>query len=99
MKGVKIKPKENLIINNLVVFTSSTGDESSAVYREKHHGYFTYFLLKKLKDTKGDANYEQLSNYIIQNVSKETGLIGKIQTPQVNVSPQVKNEWKIWKLK
>ena len=99
MKGVKIKPKENLITNNLVIFTSSTGTENSNVYREKQHGYFTYFLLKKLKNTKGDVNYEQLSKYIIQNVSKETGLIGRIQTPQLDISPQVENEWKYWKLK
>ncbi|MCK5171019.1 MAG: caspase family protein, partial [Bacteroidales bacterium] len=99
MKGVKIKPKSDLINGNLVVFSSSTGDESSAVYNEKQHGFFTYYLLKKLKETKGSVNYDELSNYIIQSVSKETGLKGKIQTPQINVSHQVANDWKTWKLK
>ncbi len=99
MKAVIIKPKKNAISGNIVVFASSTGTESSAVYREKQHGYFTYFLLKKLKDTKGNVNFEQLSNYIIQNVSKETGLNGKIQTPQLNTSSQIVSKWKTWKLK
>jgi len=99
MKAVKIKPKQEYISGNLVVFTSSTGIESSAVYREKGHGYFTYYLLKKLKDTKGQVDYNNLSNYIIQSVRKETGLSGKIQTPQVNVSPQIEKEWQTWKLK
>lgn len=99
MKGVRIKPKDDYISGKLVAFVSSTGNESSAVYREKHHGYFTYFLLKKLKESKGEVNYEELSTYIKQSVSKETGLIGKIQTPEVNVSHLVEDEWKTWKLK
>ncbi len=99
MKGVRIKPKEDFISGRLVAFVSSTGNESSAVYREKHHGYFTYFLLKKLKESKGEANFEELSTYIKQSVGKETGLIGKIQTPEVNVSHLVEDEWKTWTLK
>jgi len=99
MKSIKIKPKQNHISGNLVIFTSSHGDESSAVYREKHHGYFTYFLLKKLQETKGEVNYETLSNYINQSVRKETGLNEIIQTPQIKVSQQSEDYWKTWKLK
>ena len=79
--------------------SSSTGDESSAVYNEKKHGYFTYFLLKKLQETKGDISYKELSDFIIKNVKKETGLKGKIQSPQINISPQVKGKWEYWKVK
>lgn len=99
MKGIKVRPKDDLITGNLVVFASSTGDESSAVYRDKQHGYFTYFLLKKLKETNGSIAYNNLGNYLIQSVSKETGLIGIIQTPQVNSSQQIGNKWEDWKLK
>jgi hypothetical protein len=99
MKGVKIAPKENQVSGNLVVFSSSTGQESSAVYTEKQHGYFTYFLLKKLKETRGDITFEALSDYLVHSVSKETALNGKVQTPQVNVSPQVASRWGTWKLK
>ncbi|MCD4818000.1 MAG: caspase family protein [Candidatus Cloacimonetes bacterium] len=98
MKGVKIKPKQNYISGNFVVFTSSSGKESSSVYHEKQHGYFTYFLLKKLKDTKGDVNYNDLADYIKTKVEKETGLKGIIQTPQVNTSSLVENDWKEWKI-
>lgn len=99
VKGVKVKPKNAPIPNKMVVLTSSTGDESSAVYKEKQHGYFTYFLLKKLQETKGDVNYNDLSSYIIQNVRKETGISGKIQTPQVLVNPDSGENWKGWTLK
>lgn len=98
-KSVKINPKKEQIRGNLVVFTSSSGDESSGVYRENQHGFFTYFLLKKLQETKGDVTYFELSNYIKDYVAKETSLIGKPQTPEVLVSPQVENVWSSWKIK
>ena len=98
MKGIKVRPNKNIISGNMVVFSSSTGHESSSIYKEKQHGFFTYYLLKKLKDTKGEINYLDLSNYIINAVSKEAGLFGKSQTPQVNISLEVENKWQFWKL-
>lgn len=99
MKGVKVRPKENLVKGNMVVFSSSTGEESSGVYREMQHGYMTYFLLKKLQETKGDINFKDFAEYIIESVKKETALSGKIQTPQLNYSPSVEGTWDGWKLK
>ncbi len=99
MKGVKVRPKENLVKGNMVVFSSSTGEESSGVYREMQHGYMTYFLLKKLQETKGDISFKDFAEYIIESVKKETALSGKIQTPQLNYSPSVEGSWDSWKLK
>jgi hypothetical protein len=99
MRGVRIKPKKNIITGNLVVLSSSTGEESSASYAEKQHGFFTYFLLKKLQQTKGDTTLEELTNYLKQSVTKASALEGKIQTPQVKVSPQLENSWGSLKLK
>lgn len=98
-KGVTITPKENLLSGNLVVFSSSSGEESSGVYREKQHGYFTYYFLKKLQESKGQISYGELSEYIKKSVQKETGLAGKIQTPQVRVSPKVTVDWEGWLVK
>jgi hypothetical protein len=99
MRGVRIKPRENMIAGNLVVLSSSTGEESSAAYNEKQHGFFTYFLLKKLQETKGEATLAELSDYLRQSVTKASALEGKIQTPQVKVSPQLENNWGSLKLK
>ena len=99
MKGVKFRPKDNIVTGNMVVFSSSTGEESSGVYREKQHGYMTYFLLKKLQETKGEVCYKDFAEFIINNVKKETALSGKIQTPQLNYSPAVEELWTNWKLK
>ncbi|OFY29083.1 MAG: hypothetical protein A2309_12630 [Bacteroidetes bacterium RIFOXYB2_FULL_35_7] len=98
MKGVKIKPKNEIITGNLIIFSSSTGDQSSGVYREKQHGFMTYFLLKKLQEKNGDVNYGSLKEYLIYNVQKETGLDGKIQTPQVIISPQIEENWETYNM-
>jgi hypothetical protein len=99
MKSIKVKPMDNLITGNMIVFASSTGEESSGVFHEKQHGYMTYYLLKKLQETKGDITYGELADYIIAKVTKETALIGKTQTPQVIYSATVENEWKGWFIK
>ncbi len=99
MKGVKVKPKDIVITGNMIVLSSSTGEESSGVYREKQHGYMTYFLLKMLKDVKGDITYKDLTDYVIESVKKETALNGKVQTPQLNFSQSVENSWSTWKIK
>ncbi len=99
MKGVKVRPKENVVNGKMVVFTSSSGDEASGVYREKQHGYMTYYLLKNIQDTKGNISYKDLANALISNVKKETALDGKVQTPQVNASSAVEGTWETWKIK
>lgn len=99
MKGVKVRPKETILNGNMLVFASSTGVESSGVYREKQHGYMTYYLLKKIQETKGNITYKELSDFVIETVSKESTLNGKTQTPQFMVSPSIENTWGNWKLK
>jgi uncharacterized caspase-like protein len=98
MRGVKIKPKEEKILGNLVVLSSSSGNEGSGSYEDKKHGMFTYFLLKKLQESKGTANLKQLSDFIYSSVRKESALSGKIQTPQVQSSSSVGKDWESWKL-
>lgn len=99
-RGVKIKPKNDLLTSNLVVFSATSGDETALPYAEKHHGMFTYFLLKKLQDSKGNATQFELNNFITTNVTQQSIVVNKkSQTPQVNTSPQVENYWQAIKLK
>jgi hypothetical protein len=99
LKSVKIKPSEEPLQGNIVVFCSSSGDESSGVDREKQHGYFTWFLLQKLQQTKGEITYKEMNDYLIKNVTRETTLQNKPQTPQVMVSPDVQSTWEAWNFK
>ena len=97
VRGVKVKPKDELLKGKLVVFTASSGEQSSSAYNDKHHGMFTYFLLKKLQETKGNLTYKQLADYLSSEVGLKSVMINnKEQNPQVNVSPEVQNQWEYW---
>lgn len=98
-RGVKIKPKEETLNGKLVVFTASSGDQSSLPYKEKGHGLFTYFLLKKIQETKGAVTYKELSDYLRSQVSLQSVVINsKEQDPQTNISPAAGAEWEKWRL-
>jgi len=95
MKGVKVKAKVEAVPGNLVVLASSSGNEASAVYREKQHGYFTYFLLKNLQANKGQGNLETIISEVSQNVAREAARVGKNQTPNVLPGAEIGEGWKI----
>jgi hypothetical protein len=94
LKGIKVKPKMDAVQGNLVVFSSSKGTESSAVFNEKQHGYFTYFLLKNLKEYAGTRTYNELFIDVNYQVSKEVLKIGKTQTPDVMPGIEIGEGWK-----
>jgi len=99
-RSVKIKPKEDLISGNFIVFAASSSEQSALSYKDKQHGIFTYFLLKKLQESKGNISYGELANYITKNVSIESLKINqKEQDPSINVSVEAKNSWENWTIK
>lgn len=97
-RGVKIRPKASVLKGNLVVFSASSEEQSSLGYKDKEHGFFTYFLLQKLKESKGKINYLELSDYLTRQVGlKSVSINNKEQNPQTNVSPDVMEIWQTWK--
>jgi uncharacterized protein YjiK len=98
-RGVKVKPKDTGINGNLVVFSASSGKESSLPYHDEYHGMFTYLLLKKIQEEEGNITYGELEEYIKVEVAKKSLIINnKPQNPQVNISPKILDQWKSWKL-
>jgi len=95
MKGVKVKAKVDAVPGNIVVIASSSGNEASAVYREKQHGYFTYFLLKNLQTNKGQGNLETIVSEVSQNVAREAARVGKNQTPNVLPGAEIGDGWRV----
>lgn len=94
-RGVAIKPKAAVIRGNSVVFSAASADETAMAFEEKSHGMFTYFLLKKIQETKGKVNYGELSEYISKNVKKEAFLTNeKPQTPITATSTNISDTWK-----
>lgn len=98
-RGVKVKAKEETLKGNLVVFTASSGEQVSLPYRDKMHGMFTYYLLRKLQETKGQLSYQELGDYIRYEVQLNSIKVnGKDQNPQVLFNPDIKGSWENWRL-
>ena len=100
LRNIKVAPIVSTVGNNLIVFASSSGTESSAPYKEKQHGMFTYYLLKKMQETKGNCTYKELDEYLKNEISVNSLVINKKQqTPQVIGSTDVQAKWGSWKIK
>ena len=94
-RGVAIKAKPIRPKGNVVVFTASQGDETAHPYRDKEHGLFTYFLCRKIQDTKGAVTLGELADYLMDNVSKHSLIENsKPQTPTVHSSESLSDSWK-----
>ena len=99
-RGVALKPKSETLTGKSIVFSASSSDETAMALKSEGHGLFTYFLLKKLQETKGNVTYGELADYINKNVKKDAFLINdKPQTPTVTTSQAVEATWKTMKLK
>ena len=98
-RGVAIKVKQNAPQGNMVVFSAAQGDETAYPYNEFAHGLFTYYLLKKLQETKGDVTLGELGDYVKTKVEQQSIVVnGKLQSPSIMSAPLIGNDWKSWKL-
>lgn len=99
-RGVIVKTKPAQPTGNTIIFSASQGDETSHPYKKKKHGMFTYFLLKKLQETKGQVSLGELGIYVSQQVRQHSIMeVGKSQSPTINVSNKLVNNWKSLTLK
>ena len=99
-RGVAIKAKPQAPTGKMVVFSAAQGDETAYPFKEKAHGLFTYYLLKKLQETKGNVSYQELGTYITDQVSRKSIVAnGKSQTPTVVPSAGLGDSWKNLRLK
>lgn len=93
-RSVVIKPKETAPKGNMLVLSATSGNETALPYTDKNHGLFTYYLLKKLQDTKGNTTLKELSDYVIENVKRQSNFINsKPQTPTVSLSGNMGQLW------
>ena len=98
-RGVAIKAKQEVPQGNIVVFSAAQGDQTAYPYKEKGHGLFTYYILKKLQETKGDVTIGELAEYVTTEVKKKSVVVNsKLQTPTISPSNSASN-WKDWKMR
>ena len=99
-RGVAIKAKPEAPKGKMIVFSAAQGDETAYPLTEKGHGLFTYFLLKKLQETKGDVSLQELGNYVTEQVKRKSIVSnGKSQTPTIVPSAGIGDTWQNMKLK
>lgn len=70
-RGQKAAPSQSMLevsdavpAGKSLVFRSALPDEKPQRFPEKSHGMFTYFLLKKIKETHGNVEAETLADYL-----------------------------------
>lgn len=99
-RGVALKPKQVNAEGNMFVLSAASDQETALPYTEKNHGLFTYFLLKKIQETKGNVTLKELSSYVEDNVKKNSLAVNrKLQTPSTSVSGNMVNTWTSKKLR
>lgn len=99
-RGVAIKVKKTQPKGNMVIFSAAQNDETAYPYKEQKHGLFTYNLLKKIQETKGEVTLGDLSDFKKKQVERQSVVTnGKLQSPSVIGSSVGNDDWRLWKLK
>ncbi len=92
-KGVRSEAVVKGPYGHTLSFASSSGDQTSSVFHEKQQGYYTYYLLKTLKDAGGNLTMLEWFKKTAQAVRAATAKTGKLQEPKVMVDSQ---DWPDW---
>lgn len=94
-RGVAVKVKQDILSGNVVVISATSDDQTAMAYRDKHHGLFTYYLLNKLKQSKGIVSLGELYESLSSSVKKNSWIVNeKLQTPSIIVSANLRDKWK-----
>jgi len=97
-RTVKVKPAGDIVDGNIVVFTATSSEEVSLPLEKESHGLFTYYLLRKFKESSGQFTMQELQDYLGNEVPKSSLIENGIkQTPNVLVSPKLDQQWLKWK--
>ncbi|MDB5102055.1 MAG: hypothetical protein JWM80_6476 [Cyanobacteria bacterium RYN_339] len=89
LRPLFIETNAEAVPAGLTVFAAAAGSQTSTGYAAKHHGLFTYFMLKGLQG-EADANHDhqvtvgELKAYVTGNVAREARRANQEQTPMVS---------------
>ncbi len=95
-----VETKSNAIKGNIISFIACGDKQKNIYWKEKKHSLFTYFLLKKLKETSGNVNYSDLNKYLSKQVRlKASSLKSKKQNTKLMIGEKAKYSWEKWNMK
>ncbi len=99
-RGVALRHKEVEPAGNVFVLSAASAQQTAFPYEEKDHGMFTYWLLKKLQDSKGGATLEDITTFVTDKVSGTSQEINRrAQTPTHKATGKLSGTWKSKKLR
>lgn len=99
-RGVALRHKEVEPAGNVFVLSAASAQQTAFPYEEKDHGMFTYWLLKKLQESKGGATLEDITTYVTDKVSGTSQEINRrAQTPTHKATGKLSGIWKSKKLR
>lgn len=93
-RGVRVCPNIAVPGNKTVVISACQANETAYGDDVEGHGLFTYFLLKKLKETRGNVTLGDLYDYVSINVKQAAMKDNKAQNPSISTSEEMKNNWR-----
>lgn len=98
-RSVALDVEDEPVSGNVIVFSAVSADQTALAYEAKNHGLFTYFFLKKLQDSKGEATLQEISKYVTEQVALQSRLINhKDQIPCLTTGSGLEKTWKNIKL-
>ena len=79
--------------SDIVIFMAADADKTAYSFIDQHHGFFTYYILKELKFTRGEATFNELFNNVKKNQAYESSLQGKLQEPSIIIGGKLGDTW------
>ncbi|MDE6126935.1 MAG: caspase family protein [Muribaculaceae bacterium] len=99
-RGVQIKAKATQPRGRMVTFSAASGDQTAYPAKNEGHGIFTYYLLEKIKETRGEVTLGDLADHVITNVAQQSVVLNrKVQIPNVSASLEMADKWQQMKLR
>ncbi|MDE6380507.1 MAG: caspase family protein [Muribaculaceae bacterium] len=99
-RGVALRHKDVDPAGNVFVLSAADAQQTAFPYEDKDHGMFTYWLLKKLQESKGGATLEDISTYVKEKVASTSQEINRrAQTPTYKATGKLSGTWKSKKLR
>ena len=96
----KMSPKIPTPTGKTVIFSATENNQTAHPFKDRKHGFFTYFLLRKLQESKGDATLGEIADFVSNGVRRAVfDKIQTSQTPSVKPSGNFANDWRQMKLK
>lgn len=98
-RSIKEAPEEAYPSGNVVVLSSTNGDQIAMPHLKSKHGLFTYYLLKELQASSGDITLDKLATSLSDKVNRYSLLLNSSeQNPTLSPSDDLPDSWKSWKL-